>query len=238
MVTETDKQCELLIIDHLKTHCPSEWHIISEETNDHCNLTDEPTWIVDPIDGTTNFVHQFPYVAVSIGLTVKKQPVLGVVYNPVTDELYTAQRGRGAYLNLKKRLQVSKVKSIDKALLSSNWPYDRSDESLRVVHDNFYTFAQRMCHGIRVTGSAVCNMYLVASGALECYYEVGVQAWDVCAGKVIVEEAGGVCLDIDMDGLNLFNNRVLACNNRDIAEQVSRILADIMAKHGIGNNSN
>ncbi|PIA38371.1 hypothetical protein AQUCO_02800217v1 [Aquilegia coerulea] len=117
LVTETDKACEDLIFNHLKQHCPGHKFIGEETTaaNGITELTDQPTWIVDPLDGTTNFVHGFPFVCVSIGLTINKVPTVGVVYNPILDELFTGIRGKGAFLNgnpIKVSTQSELVKSL------------------------------------------------------------------------------------------------------------------------------
>ncbi|OCF34504.1 myo-inositol-1(or 4)-monophosphatase [Kwoniella heveanensis CBS 569] len=201
LVTEVDKAVEEFITKKIKETYPDH-QFIGEETFKGQKITDEPTWIGDPIDGTTNFIHGFPMVATSIGLAVKGVPVVGVVYNPFLDQLYSAAEGRGAYLNQKTKLPITgKAKplaSLGQALIAVEYGSSRSPPALPSKVKTFQTLAAhpdqggKMVHSLRSVGSAAINIALVASGGLDMYWEVGCWAWDVCAGTCILREAGGV----------------------------------------------
>ncbi|KAH9749838.1 Inositol-phosphate phosphatase [Citrus sinensis] len=180
LVTETDKACEDLIFNHLKQQFPAH-KFIGEETTAACGateLTDEPTWIVDPLDGTTNFVHGFPFVCISIGLTIGKIPIVGVVYNPIMDEAGTKR---------------------DKPTL---------DASTNRI--NSLLFKVR---SLRMSGSCALNLCGIACGRLDLFYELGFGGpWDVAAGVVIVEEAGGLVYDPSGKDFDITAQRVAASN--------------------------
>lgn len=184
------------------------FRFIGEESyagGDRPSLTNEPTWIVDPIDGTTNFVHGFPYVAISIGFCVDSIPTLGVIYNPFLDQLYHGIRGQGSFLNHTIRLPLSSpsaplpLASLGEALLAVEWGSDRSKEIIdkkalslkKLAADGKDTPGGRMAHSLRSMGSAALNFAHVATGQLDMYQEIGCWSWDVCAGVVIAREAGG-----------------------------------------------
>lgn len=176
-------------------------------------LTDEPTFIVDPIDGTTNFVHGFPHACISLGFAVKRVPTIGVVYNPYLDTLYTAIKGRGAYATVGKvwgledgKGRVSKLpfaknpaklEGLDKSLLAVEWGSSRDDENYEVKTAVFKKLCAAkskggaMVHSLRSLGSAALNICAVAAGQVDMYWEGGCWAWDVCAGWTILTEAGG-----------------------------------------------
>ncbi|KAH0837882.1 hypothetical protein J3R83DRAFT_6110 [Lanmaoa asiatica] len=169
-------------------------------------LTDDPTFCVDPIDGTTNFVHGFPFCCISLGLIYQKRAVLGVVYNPFLDHLYTAIEGQGSYLTrgsgqpMKLPLAAPKpLPSLSKALIDVEWGSDRAtpvielkcDAYLRLVADPAAVERGRMAHSLRTTGSGALNLCLVAQGAIDVCWEIGCWPWDVCAAIVIIQEAGG-----------------------------------------------
>lgn len=206
LVTETDQAVERLVIERITAAFP-EHKFIGEESyagGDRPELTDAPTWIVDPIDGTTNFVHGLPFVAISIGFCVEKVPTVGVIYNPFLDQLYHAVRGQGAYLNQSIRLPLSQphplpLNSLGEALIGGEWGSDRSKAIIdkkalslkKLAADGKDTEGGRMCHSIRSLGSAALNFAHVATGQLDLYQEIGCWSWDVCAGVVIAREAGG-----------------------------------------------
>jgi len=170
-------------------------------------LTDLPTFCVDPIDGTTNFVHGFPFVCISLGLIYKQRPVLGVIYNPFLDHLYTGIKGQGSYLTrnsktpVKLPLAVPKpLPSLSQALIAVEWGSDRTKKAIdgkgnsfkRLAVDGAEIVGGKMAHSLRSIGSAALNFAMVAQGGLDLYWEIGCWEWDVCAGIVIAEEAGGV----------------------------------------------
>jgi myo-inositol-1(or 4)-monophosphatase len=236
MVTETDILAEKIVIEHLRSF-DSTFQFVSEEThNTKEELSDAPTWIIDPIDGTTNFVHRFPYIAVSIGLAYKKQCILGVVYSPILEETYTAIKGRGAfktdmYHKTGVRIETSKETELSRSLVSTNYPYDRSSRTLDEVHEKMDRLLKENVRGVRFTGSAVMNLVAVASGQLESYFENGLHIWDMAAGKVIVEEAGGVVVDPNGEEIDISKRRILAACTKDIAQRIAKILTQVEQKH-------
>ncbi|KAI6986036.1 inositol monophosphatase [Hortaea werneckii] len=185
LVTETDQAVEKMVSSSLKEKYP-EFEFMGEETyKEGDKLSDAPTFIVDPIDGTTNFFHGHPYLCVSLGLAINQKPVLGVIYNPFTKTLYTGIKGQGAYLT-------------DPCHNRARLPLrDPDGNDFKVKTDTFAKLCASkeaggaMVHGIRSLGSAELNMCGVAAGHLDLYWESGCWAWDVCAAWVIVEEAGG-----------------------------------------------
>lgn len=178
-----------------------------EETYDPARpLTDEPTFIVDPIDGTTNFVHGFPFVCISLGFAIDRRPVIGVVFNPFTKTLYSAIRGHGAYMNRTARLplkgdNIEPLRGLDSALIAVEWGSDRSGQNFETKVRTFESLGKSkadggaMVHSMRCMGSAALNLCAVAAGTLDLYWEGGCWEWDVCAGWVILEEAGGIMVD-------------------------------------------
>ncbi|KAK1923256.1 hypothetical protein DB88DRAFT_494384 [Papiliotrema laurentii] len=200
LVTEVDKAVEAFIYKRITDAYP-EHKFIGEETYKGEAITDEPTWIVDPIDGTTNFVHGFPSVACSIGLAVKGQPVVGVIYAPFLDQLFSAANGKGAYLNEKVRLPITgkpkPLQSLGQALIAIEYGSSREAPALPAKIKTFEKLAAhtnsggKMVHSLRSMGSAALNICAVATGGLDLYWEIGCWPWDVCAGFCILKEAGG-----------------------------------------------
>lgn len=213
LVTETDKACEEIIFQHLKQTYPDH-QFIGEETSavyGTAYLTDAPTWIIDPLDGTTNFVHRFPFVCVSIGLTIGKIPTVGVVYNPILGELYTAIRGRGSFLNASPISSSSQSEMI-KALLATEVGTKRDKMTVDVITDRISGLLFKV-RSLRMTGSCALNLCGVASGWLDLFYELGYGGpWDVAAGVLIVQEAGGCVFDPSGDDFNITSQRVAASN--------------------------
>ncbi|AWP17142.1 Inositol monophosphatase 1 isoform 3 [Scophthalmus maximus] len=223
LVTKTDERVEKIIIGSLKeefgegTHC-----FIGEESvakGEACVLTDKPTWIIDPVDGTTNFVHGFPFVAVSIGFAVNKELEFGVVYSCLEDKMYKAQKGKGAFCN-DEPIQVSDVQDIKKSIIISEHGVDRSPEKVTKI---FSTMQKILCipvHGLRGSGTAATNMCLVACGAVEAFFEIGIHCWDIAAGAVIVKEAGGLLLDVNGGPFDLMSRRMVSANSDTIAQRI------------------
>lgn len=197
------------LLPSLGTEClwNSQCRFHGEETYDPAHpLTDAPTFVVDPIDGTVNFVHSFPYACVSLGFAVGRVPTVGVVYNPFTKTLYSAIRGQGAFLNRQTRLplkgeNVEPLSGLDNALVAIEWGSDRSGQNFETKIRTFEKLGQSkedggaMVRSMRSMGSAALNLCAVAEGTLDLYWEGGCWAWDVCAGWVILNEAGGIIVD-------------------------------------------
>ncbi|KAL7213701.1 hypothetical protein ACSBR2_016264 [Camellia fascicularis] len=192
LVTETEKACEDLIFNHLKKHFPQHKFIGEETTAARgvTELTDEPTWIIDPLDGTTNFVHGFPFVCVSIGLTIGKVPTVGVVYNRIMDELFTCVHRKGAFLN-GNPIKVSSQSELVKSLLVTELLNFRKN-LLSTSGINGMTFLCDLVKSLRMCGSCALDLCGVACGRIDLFYELGFGGpWDVAGGAVIVTEAGG-----------------------------------------------
>ncbi|GBG65125.1 hypothetical protein CBR_g49488 [Chara braunii] len=213
LVTETDRQCEEVIFKHIKT-CFPDHEFIGEEGSSikgTAELTDAPTWMVDPLDGTTNFVHRFPFVCVSVALVLNKQTVAGVVYNPILNEIFTAVRGGGAYLN-GKRIHVSTQDRLEKALLATEVGTKRDRDTVDETTNRINALLFKV-RSLRLSGSCACNLAGVACGRLDMFYEIGFGGpWDVAAGALLVEEAGGKVFDPNGGPFDLMSRRVAASN--------------------------
>ncbi|SMY22677.1 unnamed protein product [Zymoseptoria tritici ST99CH_1A5] len=204
LVTETDQAVEKMVSDMLKEKYP-DFEFIGEETyHPDLTLSSKPTFIVDPIDGTTNFFHGHPYVCVSLGLVIEKKPVVGVIYNPFTNALYTGIKGKGSYVTDATHDHVrlplrepEPFEDLSHCLVAVEWGSDRDGTDYETKVATFKKLCASkalggaMVHGIRSLGSAELNLCGVAAGHLDVYWETGCWAWDVCAGWVILEEAGG-----------------------------------------------
>ena len=208
LVTRADRESEEYVCSTLQKEYPDDG-ILAEE-GFRVESKSGYTWVVDPLDGTTSFSHGFPCFAVSIALVDShQQPVLGVVYNPFYNELFSAVRGKGARLN-DKPIHVSEIKSLDKSLIGTGFPYTRKTEMdliLERLSRILYTV-----HDIRRTGAASLDLCYVANGRLEGYYETGLQPWDVAAGLLIVEEAGGVNSLFNGDAIDIHIAETMASN--------------------------
>uniref|UniRef100_A0A8V0XPK2 Inositol-1-monophosphatase n=1 Tax=Gallus gallus TaxID=9031 RepID=A0A8V0XPK2_CHICK len=198
-------------------------------------LTDNPTWIIDPIDGTTNFVHRFPFVAVSIGFVVNKKIEFGIVYSCVEDKMYTARKGKGAFCNGQK-LKVSGQEDITKSLLVTELGSNRDPETIKIVLSNMERLLSIPIHGIRAVGTAAVNMCLVAAGGADAYYEMGIHCWDMAGAGIIITEAGGVLLDVSGGPFDLMSRRIIAASSRPIAERIAKALQIIPLKRDDATN--
>ncbi|XP_039287705.1 inositol monophosphatase 1 [Nilaparvata lugens] len=225
LVTETDKAVEKLLIEGLSKDFPDHKFIGEESSESKITLTDDPTWIIDPVDGTMNFVHGYPNVCISIALVINKVTEIGIIYNPFINWNFTAKRGRGSFLNDKK-ISVSKTKELSLALIGFELGTSRNEEKGKVVLENVNRLAP-VVHGIRSAGSCAMNMALVAMGASDAYYEFGVHAWDYAAGDILVREAGGVAIDPAGGPLDLLSCRMLCA----ATQELSRELVDIIVQY-------
>ena len=198
LVTEVDKKVEEIIFNSLKKLYP-EFKLIGEETvssseSKKVNLTDTPTWVIDPVDGTTNFVHGFPFVCISIGLVVKKEPNLGIIYNPILNEMYWGIKNKGSYMNGKKLplIKNNQIISLEKSLFVIEYGIFFDQEKLNTIIENISNMLSIPAHGIRSLGSTALDIMQVARGGADFFFSVGFHAWDVAATKVILNESGGV----------------------------------------------
>ncbi|MCU0803714.1 MAG: inositol monophosphatase [Burkholderiales bacterium] len=203
-VTEVDKAAEEAIIAALKTAYPKH-AILAEESG--ASGESEYTWVIDPLDGTTNFIHGFPQYAVSIGLLHKGVPAQAVVYDPNRNELFTASKGRGAFLN-ERRIRVSRRTHLEEALIGTGFPFrdiGRLEEYVRM----FRQVTQKTV-GIRRPGAAALDLAYVAAGRLDGFWEIGLSAWDMAAGALLITEAGGLISDFDGEDRYLDSGEVVA----------------------------
>lgn len=221
LVTETDQQVEKLIIQSVKSKFPSHRFIGEESVSsgEPCVLTTAPTWIIDPIDGTTNFVHGYPFVGVCIGFSVNQQVEWGVVYSAIEDKMYTARRGRGAFCN-GRPLQVSSQTDVHRAMVATEFGSNRDSDVVDKIFSSLRKVLSLPVHGVRGAGSAALNMCAVAAGSVEVYFETGIHVWDVAAASVIVTESGGVLSDTTGGAVDLMSRRIVAANNKIIAARI------------------
>ncbi|CAI5464223.1 unnamed protein product [Closterium sp. Yama58-4] len=231
LVTETDKQCEALIMQHITAAYPSHKFIGEEESSVHgtAGLSDDPTWMVDPLDGTTNFVHRYPFVCVSIGLAINKAVVVGVVFNPILNEMFTAMRGHGAMLN-GEPIHASSQTHMGSALLATEIGTKRDVGTVAGLTGRIANLLFQV-RSLRLSGSCALNLVGVACGRLDLFYEIGFGGpWDVAAGSLIVEEAGGLCFDPSGGPFDVMACRVAASNAHLKAPFVEALACDAGAR--------
>lgn len=223
LVTEADLAAERLIIERIKSYYPRH-AILAEESGATESViaiagSSEWKWIVDPLDGTTNFAHGYPCFCVSIALERNGRIEVGVVYDPTRDEMFAAERGSGASLN-GRRIQVSLVDELNSAMLCTGFPYDvRERPHFALDFTNFTMEAQ----AVRRDGSAALDLAYVACGRFDGFWEDGLNPWDVAAGVILIEEAGGRVTDFVGGELDIYTPKVLVSNGR-IHDQMMRVL--------------
>lgn len=210
LVTAADKASEACVLEILQRHFPSH-AILAEESGKLGNTDSEFCWAIDPLDGTTNYAHQYPFFAVSIGLQIANVPQIGVIYDPFHNELFRAAKGFVATCN-RRPIQVSKTSKLSKSLLVTGFAYDRRETS-----DNNYAQFCHLTHltqGVRRSGSAALDLAHVACGRVDGYWERGIAAWDIAAGIVLLEAAGGKVTAYDGSPLRIESGRILATNGK------------------------
>ncbi|CAD7083238.1 unnamed protein product [Hermetia illucens] len=231
LLTVTDKEVEKLLIDRIKADFPSHKFIGEEGSSSgesKCVLTDDPTWIIDPVDGTMNFVHSFPHSCISVGLFVNKVPEIGVIYNPMLNQKFTARRGKGAFYN-GNPVHVSGEKELSKALITSEFGSSRDPEKMQVVNENFQNLS-KIIHGFRILGACALDMSMVAIGAADACYEMGIHIWDIAAAILIVREAGGVAIDPSGGELDVMSRRCLVAASPELAAAIAKNLKQYYPK--------
>jgi myo-inositol-1(or 4)-monophosphatase len=209
LVTEADHESEQAVIRTLGRAFPS--HAILAEESGANAQSSEHRWIIDPLDGTTNFAHGFPQFCVSIAYERRGRIELAVVFDALKRELFLAAHGRGARLNARP-IRVSRTPSLDLALLATGFPYDRRER--RNFYFTFWEAFMMRTQGVRRTGSAALDLCYVACGRVDAFWEFGLRPWDVAAGALIVAEAGGRVTNLDGSGLDLDARKILATNGK------------------------
>lgn len=214
-VTTYDKSSEKKIIDGIRARFPE--HAILAEESGEMKTESEVTWIIDPLDGTMNFSRRIPLFCVSIGVAVGKEIAAGVVYQPISQELFFAQKGKGAYLN-GKPLSVSGAQTLEEAAVATGFPYNVDQNPLKCVDH----FAHMLIKGvpIRRLGSAALDLAYVAAGRFDGYWEVSLHPWDMAAGKLLVEEAGGKVTHYDGSSHGIFQEASIVATNGHLHERL------------------
>lgn len=221
-VTEVDHRAEQIIIDTIHKAYPDHG-IFAEESGEHGG--GETTWIIDPLDGTTNFLHNFPHFAISIAVQHRSQITQAVVFDPIRQELFTASRGEGAQLD-NHRIRVSRKSDLDSALLGTGFPF-REMSNLETYIATLRALLPG-CAGIRRAGSAALDLAYVAAGRLDGFWEFGLQRWDIAAGALLIQEAGGFVSD-PAGGETYLESGDIVAGNPKIAKKMLQKLHPIIA---------
>ena len=208
-VTSADIRTQKIIIEELIKAKP-DWSFLAEEKSDQTSQQSKNRFIIDPIDGTTNFLHGNPNFAISIAAEIEGRLEAGIVYCPIYDELFFAERGKGAYLN-DRRLRIAKRNRLSEALVVTGIPHLGRGNIERFINEIKQIMPE--VSGIRRSGSAALDIAWVAAGRYDAYWEKGLSLWDIAAGIVIIREAGGVITGFDGDESDLFNGNVIAGND-------------------------
>jgi myo-inositol-1(or 4)-monophosphatase len=218
LVTDVDRRAEEIILDGIRRTYP-EHAVLAEESGGNAVQSDF-RWVVDPIDGTTNFVHGYPFFAVSIAVQYRQETVAAVVLNPVLGELFSAIKGAGAHLN-GNPIAVSPTSELSRALVATGFPYSLGNrwQHSMTLFEAFY----RNSHGVRRDGSAALDLCCVAAGRFDGFWEYELNPWDIAAGLLIVQEAGGKTTDFSDNSSGLYDRQVLASNGRIHSEMLQLI---------------
>ena len=207
LVTNVDKEAEALIIKKIKSRYPNH-SIIAEESGVQKKDPDNQ-WFIDPIDGTTNFAHGYPFFCISIAFAKNGIIEFGLIKDPLSDELFSARRNKGAKLN-GKPIFVSNIKRLSESLLVTGFPYDKKTSRMNNLK-NFCNLTL-LTHGVRRDGAAALDMCYVASGRVDGYWEIQLSPWDIAAGKIILEEAGGKVTGFKDKKFSIYDNKIVATN--------------------------
>jgi myo-inositol-1(or 4)-monophosphatase len=214
LVTDADRASEKLIVERLQTHFPTHG-ILGEESGLHASRS-EYHWYVDPLDGTTNFAHSYPAFNVTLALERDRELIAGVIFDPIRDEMFTAELGGGAFLN-GKRISVSQSKDLETSLLATGFPSRKRHENINV---HFWHQVAMVTHGVRRSGSAAIDLAYVACGRLDGFWEFGLNPWDMAAGLLLVKEAGGAASDMKGGAADIKGRHIAADNGKIHAELI------------------
>jgi len=215
-VTNCDKKVEKILIDELLKARPS-YSILSEEIGE-INNDDSFKWIIDPIDGTSNFFHGVPHFAISIGLEHNKEIICGIIYDPIKDEMFTAEKGNGSYLN-NQRMRVSSRSKLEDCMIFTGGP-KREAKNRELALKEYYKFSIKVLTPIRKLGSASLDMAYVAAGRCDGFLQRNLNYWDVAAGIILVKEAGGFVTDFNGENEYIQNKTILATNAKINKEMI------------------
>ena len=220
LVTNVDREAEKVVLDTIKKYYP-EHNILTEETDHKQNPDQEYCWVIDPLDGTTNYVHGFPFVCVSIALQRNGKSIVGVVYNPILDELFHAEKGNGSFRN-SEPISVSDNADFSKSLLATGFPYDMLDDERNNIQ--YFSKLIKKCRGIRRPGAAAIDICYVACGIFDGYWELELYPWDTAAGIIILEEAGGKVSKFDGSEFSIFDKEIVSTNGHIHGELLKVLL--------------
>ncbi|HEX9881915.1 MAG TPA: inositol monophosphatase family protein [Hyphomicrobium sp.] len=224
-VSAADHKAEEIIHRELSKARPG-YSFLMEERGEILGDDRSHRWIVDPLDGTTNFLHGVPLFSISIGLEREGQLVAGVIYNPIADEMFTAEKGKGAYLNDRRRLRVAARKTLSDALVTTGIPHLGRPAHARFLNEIKYVMKD--VAGVRRTGSAALDLAWVAAGRFDAYWERNIQPWDTAAGIVIVREAGGTVTDLS-GGSEMFDKLEVLAGNSHMQKALLRLISEVPA---------
>lgn len=219
LVTEIDKKSENAIIEFIQKEFPDHGIVAEESGFSHSDA--EYRWVIDPLDGTTNFAHGFPIFGVSIGIQKAGKTIFGAVYHVMQDDMYYAELGKGAFKN-GSPIQVNKNNDLARSLLVTGFPYDIAENPYNAL--SIFTDMVKASRGMRRLGSASIDFCYVAEGIFDGFWEVNLQPWDICAGKFIVEEAGGTVTDFLGNSSDIFAPQIV-CSNSLIQNAMLEIIA-------------
>lgn len=228
LVTNVDRQSEAKIFSIIKREFP-EHCFLGEESGETCSAQSDFIWIVDPLDGTTNYTHNFPHFAVSVGLYYKNKPYLGVVFDPFKNEMFWAAKGSGAFLNAEP-IEVSSSEKLSTSLLATGFPYGRDgilEENLGYFHKFIYK-----AQAVRRPGAAALDLCYVACGRLDGFWELNLSPWDVAASICIIEEAGGKVTNIDSEEFD-FDIKDIVASNSKIHNQIKEVISESRKERGL-----
>ena len=215
-VTASDKKVEKILIEELKKARPN-YSILSEEIGEINNDTSFK-WIIDPIDGTSNFLHGIPHFAISIGLEHDKEIICGIIYDPIKDEMFTAEKGNGSYLN-NQRMRVSSRSKLKDCIIFTGGP-KRESKDRELALKEYNNFSSKVLIPIRELGSASLDMAYVAAGRCDGFWQRNLNYWDIAAGIILIKEAGGFVTDFNGNNTYIENKTILATNSRINKEMI------------------
>jgi myo-inositol-1(or 4)-monophosphatase len=227
-VTRVDKESEKIIIKTVKENFPDHFFLAEESLKEA--ETEEYRWIIDPLDGTTNYIHQYPVFSISIALEYKREIILGVVYDPLRKELFTAEKSEGSFLN-RHPIRVSKIGSLKDSLVTTGFPF-RSKEFIEIYLKLFKSVLNKVSD-LRRAGSAALDLAYLACGRCEGFFEIGLSPWDIAAGDILIKEAGGVVTDFGGGNNYLSTGNIVAGNpaiHEKLLIEVKSLFAGIIDK--------